>query len=810
MKLNRRNFILSLVGGIAGIQVTPLPWKLMDDSAIWTQNWPWVPVPPTGEFTSVKSVCSLCPGGCGIKVRKVDNRAVKIEGRTDFPVNPGGICPVGMGGLQLLYDESIRYLEPMKRVGPRGAGVFENISWKEALSILSNRISALRKKGTPEALAIVDGNKNDSTMSALIKRFATAAGTPNYIRMPSMEDTYKMTSYLMTGNSSPMSVDLENANYILSFGCGLLEGWGAPGRVLNAWGLWKERGNKVKIVQIESRASNTASKADKWLAPVPGTEAALALGIANVIINQGLFDTSFIDRHSYGFEDWTSEDGTRHMGFKRLVTDKYSPRQVSKITGLKESQIVAIAKEFASAKAPVAICGKGKGNNNGSLYEFMAVQALNALVGNINKPGGIFVDNTLPLSNLPDIKLDSIAARGLKTSRIDKAGSKLFPFTESLIDNMSRAINEGDKNTVDTLLVFASNPVFTLPDGGAFKKALNKIPFIVSFSPYRDETSYMADLILPDHVYLEKRDEVVCPTGLQYPLYALSQPVVEPLYNTRHTGDVIIQLAKRSGLQRHFPWSDYEDVLKFRARGLFDSGRGLMTYKNNKPVWQQIKQNRLAASDYSTFNQMWEGLLAGKAWYSLPHTGKVSFSTKSGKFEFTSSKMKSVLGTYSKGSLKAMGIEAEGDEVFMPHYEQLRSSANRHDYPLRLIPYEIINLADNFVPSPPFLTKTLFDNQLRKKESFIEINPKTASDYNLQEGDRILVESPAGKAMVRVCLTEEVMPGNLYMPLGLGHTAYDEFLRGKGANPNQIISAEKDPLSGQFVWWDTPVKIVKI
>ncbi len=809
MRLNRRNFILSLVGGIAGIQVTPLPWKLMDDSAIWTQNWPWVPVPATGEFSSVKSVCSLCSGGCGIEVRKVDNRAVKIEGRTDFPVNPGGICPVGMGGLQLLYDESIRYLGPMKRVGPRGAGVFENISWKEALDILSRRISSLRKKGIPEALAIVDGNRNDSTMSALVKRFATAAGTPNYITIPSMEDTYRTACDLMMGKAVPMSVDLENADYILSFGCGLLEGWGAPGRVLNAWGLWKERG-KVKIVQIESRASNTASKADEWLAPVPGTEAALALGIANVIINQGLFDASFINRNAYGFEDWTSEDGTRHMGFKRLVTDKYSPKQVSEITGLKESRIVAIAKEFASAGAPVAICGKGKGNNNGSLYEFMAVQALNALVGNINRPGGVFVNNTLPLSDMPDMNLDSVAARGLKTPRMDKAGGKLFPFTGSLINNMARAINEGDGNAVDTLLVFASNPAFTLPDGGAFKRALSRIPFIVSFSPYRDETSYMADLVLPDHVYLEKRDEIVSPPGLQYPLYALSQPVVEPLYNTRHTGDVIIQMAKRSGLQRHFPWSGYEDVLKFRARGLFDSGRGLMTYKGNNPVWKQIKQNKSAASDYVTFDQMWKGLLSGKAWYRPPHTGKLSFATKSGKFEFVSSKMRSVLRTYSKGSLKAMGIRAKGDEVFMPHYERPESSANHRDYPLRLVPYEIINLADGFIPSPPFLTKTLFDNQLRKNESFIEINPKTASACNLKEGDRIFVESPAGRVEVRVCLTEEAMPGNLYMPLGFGHTAYDEFIRGKGVTPNQIISAERDPLSGQFAWWNTPVKIVRI
>jgi len=157
MKLTRRNFIASVVGGVVGIQTTPLPWKFTDDIAIWTQNWPWVPVPPTGEFSEVNSVCNLCPGGCGISVRKVDNRAVKIEGRPDYPVNVGGICPIGVGGLQLLYNESMRFTGPMKRVGMRGSGEFQNISWDEAFNMAAGRISALREGGRPEAIAAVDG-----------------------------------------------------------------------------------------------------------------------------------------------------------------------------------------------------------------------------------------------------------------------------------------------------------------------------------------------------------------------------------------------------------------------------------------------------------------------------------------------------------------------------------------------------------------------------------------------------------------------------------------------------------------------------
>ena len=139
------------------MHITPLPWKLADDIAIWSQNWPWLSVPPVGEFFHEKTLCTLCPGGCGIEVRKVDERAVKIEGRTDYPVNPGGICPLGVGGLQLLYKEDLRYTGPMKRVGPRGSGTFQSISWKEALKALADRLTALRKKGHPESFTAIDG-----------------------------------------------------------------------------------------------------------------------------------------------------------------------------------------------------------------------------------------------------------------------------------------------------------------------------------------------------------------------------------------------------------------------------------------------------------------------------------------------------------------------------------------------------------------------------------------------------------------------------------------------------------------------------
>ncbi|MBN2419791.1 MAG: molybdopterin-dependent oxidoreductase [Deltaproteobacteria bacterium] len=805
LAINRRNFIKLAVGGAVGTGLSPLPWKLIDDTAIFTQNFPWVPVPEEGEFTTVKSHCTLCPGGCGIEVRKVGDRAVKIEGRTDHPINPGGICPLGMGGLQLLYNENNRFTGPMKRIGSRGDGKFEPISWGEALKTLTHRILELRNKGKANYIVAVDGNRTESTMSLMIERFMKSLGSNNYMRVPSSEDTSAIVSGLMYGSDAPVSYDIENSDFILSFGCGLLEGWGAPGRVLNAWGIWRSEENraKVTIMQVESRASNTASKADKWLPAKPGTEAALALGMANIIIKENLYDKDFIDNKTFGF---FAHEG--YKGFKDLVLDSYTPEKVSKITGIKPDDIAVAARAFAKAESPVAICGKGKGLLSGDVFEFMAVHALNALTGNINKPGGVFVSAPLPLTPLPEVEVDDLASESLKEPclsskrfRLNRYCSQLNVLTDSILMDQEQA--------VDTLLVFSSNPAFTLPDGGDFYQSLKKIPFIVSFSPYLDETTLMADIILPDHTYLEKIDDILNPPALQYNFYGLTQPVIDPLYNTKNSGDVLLDLAEMIGgsVKNSFPWKSYEEVLKARVTGLHESGEGLLGFTPSTAPWKLIKNNIKVETDLASFEDMWERLKNGGIWYnptSHIKSGANLFNTESGKFEFFSSRLKSAIEASSE---KPLLSDSEGI-LFMPHFEPDEKKQGTDS--LRMVPYELINLSNGWIPSPPYLYKTLFDSQLLKNDSFVELNPETAGKFGLKEGDSISITSEKGSVQARVHIFEGAMPDVVYMPMGFGHTAFDDFIRGKGCNPNSLMGARIDPLSGQPAWWNTPVRIKKV
>lgn len=806
MEFNRRNFIKFVAGGLGGTMLSPLPWKLIDDIAIWTQNWAWVPVPERGKFSYIKTVCTLCPGACGIQVRKVGSRAVKIEGRSEYPVNQGAICPLGMAGLQTLYNEGIRWKAPMKRVGPRGSEKWKEISWDEALDTLTTRIKGLRDKGVPEELAAIDGNQSRSTMALLIKRLLSSIGSPNYLRMPQEEDTHTMVNFLMQGINGPLAFDLENTDFILSFGCGLLDGWGFPGSMLSVWRHWisdEQKKHKTHVVQVDPRASNTASKADIWLAPFPGTEAALALGIAHVIIKEKLYSKEFIENHCFGFYDWFDEKGVEHKGFSGIVLGKYSPANVEIITGIKRRVIIEVARKFASAHAPIALAGRGKGTLPGSLYEFMAVYALNALKGRINTKGGTLITDDVPLAPWAEVEYDSVANNGLTKERLDRAGTSQYPFTRSLIHKFTEAINGNQSSPVDTLLLCSANPVYTIPDNQSFIQALAKIPFIVSLSPFMDETSMMADMILPDHSHLEKMIDIVRPTGIQYPLYALSQPVVKPLYSTRHSGDVIISLAKRIGgsVAGSFQWANFEEAVKERVSGLYDAGK-------SKVSWEDITKNGYWYTPSHSFGE----------WTDI-------FKTPSRKFEFFSTEIELALKAYSKGlrpgrasglegksfddTLLDLGIRSKGDEVYMPHYEELKSSGDKNQYPLLLLPIEFINLASGWIGNPPFLNKTLFDHQLTKDDLFVEVNPKTASQYRLAEGSRAILQSPKGELSVRIHLFDGAMPGVIFVPFGLGHTAYDKYLKGKGVNPNEIIDPIEDPLSGQPVWWNTRVKVIK-
>lgn len=541
MKVDRRSFLGLGLGAVAGISVSPVILKLTDDSSIWTQNWPWTPVPADGEVTYENSVCSLCPGSCGISVRKIDDRPVKIEGLDEYPINDGGACLHGISGLQYLYDPA-RIKTPLKRNGDK----FEEISWDDAVSMVAKKLSDIRTAGTPEKLAcIID--KDRGSVSGLFKRLMKTFGSPNFYTLPSLESYLELTAETIHGKGTTIGFDLENSDFVLSFGAGVIEGWGSPVSCFKANASRKERG--AKLYQIEPRLSNTAANADKWLPVKPGAEADLALGMCAVILKKNLFDAVAVGKFKGGFNKLAA-----------TLQNDYPLSKISEITGIKDSDIEEIATLFAKAKMPVAVFGKGRGDGSQSLKECVAVHTLNCLVGSINRKGGAWIQPVKDYLEFPEESLDAIAKEGFAKA---KTGQYVYDLFEK--------INASSPPVVEALFVYQSNPCYALHDTKTIKQAFGKIPFIVSFSSFMDETSKKADIILPVHTFIERLEDVPSGAGLAKTVVGLSKPVVKPVFDTKHPGDALLLIAKEldGPVSKNFEWESYDKCIEMVGKNVW-------------------------------------------------------------------------------------------------------------------------------------------------------------------------------------------------------------------------------------------------
>ncbi len=409
-----------------------------------------------GEERRLKSVCTGCGGGCGVEVRWVDGRAVKLEGLAGHPVNNGRLCARGQAELQALYN-------PDRVRTPLYQG--QEIPWDKALDLLAEKL----RSADLRRIAFVTGRLR-GLRRKLVDGFLAALGAPPRVELEPLSDAIVREAYRRTtGYHALPAPDFFNSNYVLSFGAPLVEA--GPSPVLAQRGLGHMRqgrpGRRGKLVQIESRYSLTAAYADEWVPIAPGTEGALALAIAQVL--------------------------GRSSGF--------SPETAAAVTGVDAKRIERLAREFGDYKPAVALIGGAAAGYSNSLAAAEAVAALNALNGGFGVAGGIFFD------------VEDTAENGKAQARMP---------------------------VPQVLLVAGSNPLYEFPG------LLPKAEFLVSFASFPDETAVAAQLVLPNHTTLESWQETA-PEAAGLKVRSVARPAVEPLYQTRDTADVLLDLWMRLG-----------------------------------------------------------------------------------------------------------------------------------------------------------------------------------------------------------------------------------------------------------------------
>ncbi|MCA9678671.1 MAG: molybdopterin-dependent oxidoreductase, partial [Myxococcales bacterium] len=423
----------------------------------------------TREERWFRSACGQCAAGCGIRVRVVEGRAVRIEGDRDNPLNQGGIGPRGLSGLQAVYDAD-RLTGPMKRID----GALTPISWDDALGELAASLAALRERGEPDRLLVWTGHER-GLMYDLLERFSLAFGTPNFVDGRAGRSAVMTQAMAATTGVAEVPVyGWAHARYVLSLEAALIED-SCQSVYFTRVAAQLRRGaaERTRLVHAGASLDLCAYNADEWVRIRPGTSGALALGLARHLMEahpeEATLPPSLVDGAD---------------GFRALV-GPYTPDRVAELTGVEPRAVTRIAEElWAQRPALVFVDERSLAFTNG-LDTARAALALNAVLGGFWQ-GGIGNAPALPLRDWPEVSVDAVATAGLARARLD--GAERFARARSVHETLPEAIEAAGDRAPAIALLHHANPAYARQQPARWRRALDAIDLVVSFSPFLDET----------------------------------------------------------------------------------------------------------------------------------------------------------------------------------------------------------------------------------------------------------------------------------------------------------------------------------
>jgi anaerobic selenocysteine-containing dehydrogenase len=650
-------------------------------------------------------VCPLCAAGCGLNVRVMDadfettrngqpgvvaiKAAKKLEGQAAHPVNRGGLCARGQAAIQVTYHPD-RLIAPMKRNGPRGSGAFAPVSWDEAIAELVGQLDGLQPRS---ALACVV-RRRPSRRNELIAEFLARFGAPPPIVFEFFhDDVLRRANAISFGREQLPTFDIAHADFVLSFGADFLGTWNAPTANAAAYGDMRQGqpGSRGKFVQVEPRMSLTGASADEWIPVKPGTEGALALGLAHVLVASNLA-----------------------TGDRALFSD-YTPEAVEKMTGVPARRVERLGRELGERRPAVAIVGGPPLAYTNALFHALSVNALNRVLGSVDAAGGMSF-----MPQLPAIRPGGPSVR--PSSDIQSLHARVL-----LVDD-------------------GANPVFGSPKAWRVSETIAQIPFVASFSSFLDDTTALADLILPDHTFLESWTDSLPESGASVAVAGAAGPVMRPLYQTRATPDLLLEVAGKLKTPVALPWKSFDEMLKagFDALG--------------KEAWEEAGKTGFAQSQ-----------VAGRK-------SQVDSRSSSPNLRFTA-----------------------------PSFD-----GDANAYPFHFLPYASQAFYDGSTAHLPWLQELPDPMTSAMWSSWVEINPNTAGKLGIAYGDIVEVASTQGAVRVPAVISPGIAPDMVAMPVGQGHETFTRYASKRGVNPIGIVAAMKDSETGALAWAATRVRIARV
>lgn len=666
-----------------------------------------------GEDTGIEvrpSICAICSPDkhCGLDCYVKDGQIIKIEGTQDHPYNHGKLCTKGSSNRNYVYRKD-RIRTPLKRVGERGEGKFEPISWDEAYKIIAENLNRIKETYSPHSVVFYSGHCK--WYRFLLQRLAYSFGSVNYGTDDSncAAATHLANAVTVGRSAGP---DLAHTNVFL--------GWNYSGyysdhmSVENVRKL-KERGGKVII--IDTRYTPAAKNlADVFLHVNPGTDGALALGIANVIIENGWENKEYIEKYTYGFEEY------------KALAAKYPLDKVAKITGVTPEQIVEVARLYATngpAATNYSACALTHRINGFQTHR--AAFCLAGLTGNYDQPGG-----NLPIPQSWCHKPAGFTTREAEFRMCRKPdavrmGEGRFPiwdkyehYQEYQAMTLQDSILHHEPYPIKAVFGMGMN-LKMFPQTDAMVEAIKKLDFFVDVDLFSGFTTRYADIVLPACTTMERSELKAYGGGY----FQYTKPVIPPLYESKSDANILCELAKVLGVDDPLLTAGHEACLDWIIEGT-----GVTIAELKKAEGRPVK---VASKPYIPGSFIENGT-----------------TTPTGKFEFYSTSIASIDPKYGLNPLP----EYE-DALFDQNDEETRTK-----YPFMLITgIRVPHTIHSRLHEVPWL------RSLRPKP-FIDVNKKDAAAMNIHDGDMMEVTSPYGRIRVMAHLTAKMKPGVLHMTHG--------------------------------------------
>lgn len=512
-KISRRDFLkLAGLGGAAATVLTGC-----GPASRYVTREPYHTMPEynyNGQSTHYATTCRECAAGCGLVVRTMQGRALKVEGNKRHPVNAGKTCARGQAAVQGLYNPD-RVQGPHKHT--RGAGGFdENMTWDEATAVVADALKNNHPEEVVFMLGLAPDHLADMVSAAGFKPLRFGA-----LGMFESRATLSQAAQKVFGKPGLPHFDIGGADVTFSFGANFLETWLSPVSYTRGFSQMRggTPGRRGYLVQFEPRMSQTAMTADEWIAVKPGTEGLVALAIGRLA---------------------AEAKGTLPQAFLQVNVE-----EIAQKSGVALKALERLGRIFGRAERALAIPGGAALGQTNGLQAAEAALALNALAGNLGQPGGVFMT--------PPTSVGETAYRA--------------PASTSEVLDVVKAMNAGK---VKALFVHGVNPLFELPAALRFADALKNVPLVVSFASFPDETALQSDYIFPDHTALESFGYQRVWAGADRATLSGAQPVVAPFYNTRATADVLLAAAAQAGgaLAAALPFADEVAFIENALLGL--------------------------------------------------------------------------------------------------------------------------------------------------------------------------------------------------------------------------------------------------